>query len=360
MKKILFCVFWMTLFAVAGIIAQPNAGKIWIEGSKIFINIPGKGVQVIDRSDPDIPEPLGFIAIPNNIDFAVYDEIMYANHFEDLVVFDWEAFLNDDELIEFGRFENMFPEYADKSDEGDLAMGMMSSKVSVVNSTGGSQSRFAFDNTSSPDYLYAASQNAINVIDVRNADRPNKTNEVALPGNTIETTFVEGDRLYLGMPNGMSVFSLDNLTLPSYEGRYEHMVGCDPVVVDRERAYVTVRSGTTCGSRIAVNQLHIVNVSNASNLTLEESFPLSNPHGLGIDGNLLFICDGSAGVKVLDVTNPSGIRLLSHTETPGVAYDVIVDTAKRQLTVVSGDYVLQYKYSATGQLDNLGEYHIQY
>ena len=32
---------------------------------------------------------------------------------------------------------------------------------------------------------------------------------------------------------------------------------------------------------------------------------MTNPHGLGIDDNLLFICDGAAGLKVFDATNPS-------------------------------------------------------
>src|SRR5690606_2672021 len=81
-----------------------------------------------------------------------------------------------------------------------------------------------------------------------------------------------------------------------------HARGCDPVVVQDDYAYVTVRSGGDCGGDI--NQLDVIDVSNISNPILKKSFAMKNPHGLGIDGNTLFICDGDAGLKVFDGTNP--------------------------------------------------------
>ena len=45
---------------------------------------------------------------------------------------------------------------------------------------------------------------------------------------------------------------------------------------------------------------------------LKRSFEMDNPHGLGIDGDQLFICDGDAGLKVFDASTPehSGDQLL--------------------------------------------------
>ncbi len=363
MKKILFLVGIFLFIGGAMSFAQPNAnaGKIWTFGNNLFINSPQKGVQVMDNSNPERPQSVGFVAIPGNVDFAVFGSLMYANHFDDLVLFDWEAYIHDRELIEIARFEGLFPEHAAQDDMmASMSIGMIPSRVQASTAQGGSMACFSFDNPSSPQYLYAANRNNIHIIDVSDEDRPQQKQSVSINGSEVETIFVQDKRLFLGMPDGMMMYSLDNPELPSREGHYRHMVGCDPVVAQGNRAYVTVRSGSTCNSTMPLNQLHIVDVNNSNSLNRAGSFQLAEPHGLGIDGNLLFICDGKAGVKVLDVTNPTGIRLLNNTKTSGVAYDVIVQADKRRLIVVSGDNIVQFQYTATGQLNRLGEFKLDY
>ncbi len=363
MKKILLLISSFLVFG--GVIgfgqSQAYAGKIWTFGDKLFINSPEKGVQVMDNTTPSRPEPLEFIAIPGNVDFAVFNELMYANHFDDLVIFNWEVYVNDGELLEIARFEGLFPEHAEADAQmAAMSIGMVASKVSSSVAQGGSMACFSFDNPSAPKYLYAANRSNIHCIDIRDEDSPQQSGSVRINESEIETIFVNDNRLYLGMPNGMMMFGLDNPEQPNFEGQYRHMVGCDPVVAQNDRAYVTVRSGSTCNSTMPLNQLHIVNVANANNLNSEGSFQLTEPHGLGIDGNLLFVCDGRAGVKVLDVTNPDGVRLLGNTPTEGTAYDVIVQADQRRLIVVSGDHIIQFQYSATGQLKRLGEFKLDY
>ena len=49
--------------------------------------------------------------------------------------------------------------------------------------------------------------------------------------------------------------------------------------------------------------LEVVNIRDRSNPTLIKRYNMTNPYGLGIDENLLFICD--AGVlRVMDISNP--------------------------------------------------------
>ena len=153
------------------------------------------------------------------------------------------------------------------------------------------------------------------------------------------------------------MYSLNDPTSPLFAREYQHLTGCDPVVATEERAFVTVRSGATCNNRMPVNQLHIVNLSSFER---EGSFQLTNPHGLGVDQNLAFVCDGNDGIKVLDISNPNGVRLLNRTATEGIAYDVIVRPDRRELIAVSGDNVLQFRYSATGNLTKLGEFQLDF
>ena len=67
-------------------------------------------------------------------------------------------------------------------------------------------------------------------------------------------------------------------------------------------AYVTVRSGGQCGGTL--NQLDVIDVSNVSSPILVNSYSMKNPHGLGIDGDLLMVCDGNGGLRIFDATDP--------------------------------------------------------
>ena len=363
MKKIFLLLTSFTILSIVSGFAQAdaNAGKIWYDGNNLFINSPFKGVQVMDNSNPSRPAPVGFVAIPGNVDFAVFNNLMYANHFDDLVVFDWQVYIEESELVEVARFEGLFPQHqAPDQMMASMGIGMIDSRISQSRSQGGSMSCFSFDDPATPNYLYATNHSQINVVNVQKEDDPRFLQSVNVNGRQIETVFVEGDRLYLGMPDGTMIYSLDNPEAPQLEGQYRHMVGCDPVVAQGSRAYVTVRSGSTCNNTMPVNQLHIVNVDSAHRPVREGNYQLSNPHGLGVDGNLVFVCDGREGLKVLDVTNPQSVRLLGQSATEGVAYDLIVLPEKRHLIVVSGDHIIQYQYTATGQLKRLGEFKLDY
>ncbi len=50
--------------------------------------------------------------------------------------------------------------------------------------------------------------------------------------------------------------------------------------------------------------LSVVNIKNIDQPKLVMTYPLTNPHGLGKDGDLLFICDGTAGLKIFDASDP--------------------------------------------------------
>jgi hypothetical protein len=71
--------------------------------------------------------------------------------------------------------------------------------------------------------------------------------------------------------------------------------------VEGDYAYVTLRDGNACGG--FTNQLEVVNIKDLTKPILERTYPMKNPHGLGIDNTLLFICDGSDGLKIYDASD---------------------------------------------------------
>ncbi len=63
-------------------------GKIYLLEPFLFINEKGRGVHIIDNSDPSNPENISFISIPGNYDMAAKGNWLYADNYTDLLTFD--------------------------------------------------------------------------------------------------------------------------------------------------------------------------------------------------------------------------------------------------------------------------------
>lgn len=86
----------------------------------------------------------------------------------------------------------------------------------------------------------------------------------------------------------------------------------------------------------------MLDIKNIKVPTLVKSYPLTNPHGLSKDKNLLFICDGADGLKVFDATHADKIQTLQQI-TGLETYDVIA--SNNVALVIAKDGLYQYDYS---------------
>jgi len=214
--------------------------------------------------------------------------------------------------------------------------------VSGATGQGGSLARFAIKD----HYMYVVTHNSLNVYDIsiNNFKELSKVNiEFGL-----ETIFAKGDYLYLGGRDAMYIYSITTPSLPSFIFRYSHITSCDPVVVHGNKAYVTLRSGTSCN--LGSNALEIIDITNPLAPVLIANYPMTSPGGLGIDGNCLFICEGEHGLKMFNVENPLDIKIIKEI-THVNAYDVIVGNGLLKLTGEDG--IFQYEYDCSAQEINL-------
>lgn len=79
-------------------------------------------------------------------------------------------------------------------------------------------------------------------------------------------------------------------------------------------------------------------------ITKEQNVDMNNPFGLGKDGDLLFICDGNAGLKVYDASDPKNIsNHLIYTYPDIKAFDVI--PIGDLLVLIGDEGLFQYNYS---------------
>ncbi|MGO2356940.1 MAG: LVIVD repeat-containing protein [Mesonia sp.] len=342
--------------------AIEESGKIYTYQNLIFINDNLKGVHIIDNSNPENPVKKAFIRIPQNTDVAVKDDLLYANSGIDLVVFD----ISDINNIQLqNTIENVFevtylpiPAEADYADyenvdfSEEVVVGyslktdyievqtdiMVNESADFASGTGGSLARFNIVK----GYLYTVTQTEMHIFDIVNPENAVEVNSENV-GWDIETIFSLDNYLYLGSAGGMYIYNIDNATNPTYVSEINHIMGCDPVVVQGDMAYVTIRGGNSCGQNLS--QLEVIDISDKTNPFRANIYEMQEPYGLGVKGDFLFVCDGSFGLKVYDTTNTPQLTLIDHFENIET-FDVI--PLEEVLLMVGGNRLFQYKYSETG------------
>ncbi|MFH0756103.1 MAG: hypothetical protein V2B15_02310 [Bacteroidota bacterium] len=366
--------------------ALVNPGKIYFKDQVMYINEYRKGIHVLDLSDPTNPQVKAFITIPGNVDMAIRDNVLYADSYIDLVMVDIS---DPTEPLEIKRVEGLFeyviPPFDDDYplDEIDQEMGVITSFIvkeitrevhqppypwpvyydyraesSLLGSTsspsggvtygvGGSMARFlAYDN-----YLYVLeSTYKLKSIDISNTNQPVIKYEQYLWGN-IETIFISDQFMYVGASNGMHILSLEEPAVPIHLSTYQHITSCDPVVVAGNRAYVTLRAGNNCGGDR--NLLEVIDISDKNDPKRMASYAMTEPYGLGIDQNTLFVCEGGHGLKVYDVTDPYEITSNKIAEFQDIhAHDVIPLSSFLFMIGEDGFYI--YDYSDLDDISLLG------
>ncbi len=355
-----------------------NPGKIYFKDGYIFIIEELKGIHVFDNSDPSAPVKKVFVKIPGVVDMAISGNTLYADSFVDLVVLDVQNIAN---IHETGRVKdilpytipptgNEFPVAHVDREKGlvvawevktikervydnpivypvfNLQMDKMdgsfiSSSISGVSGSGigvgGSMARFGLKD----NVLYLLNGNNLEVMDITTGTNPAKLFEINA-GWGIETMFLTQNNMFLGTTTGMIIYDITDPQNLIRISTYNHIRSCDPVVVDDTLAYITLRSGTNCGG--TVNCLDVINIKNLSQPAIVRSYPMTNPFGLGKDGDLLFVCDGNAGLKVFDASDPKTISSHLIYSYPAIkAFDVI--PIGNVLVMIGDDGLYQYSYS---------------
>ena len=373
-----------------------QSGKVITYGDYVFVNSPNKGIHIVDNTDPSNPINKLFISLAGNIDMAIVEDHLYADMFSALVVLDIsnidEPILLEDYTVEdvfyFDQYWN-YPSLEELEayeydrvgyENTDMSQGivldweieireeevenydMYYEGVAVMDSddkstedggsgqvsTAGSMTRFL----PIDQFLYTISFNELVLFELTSSHQPLRWGKLDTE-TWAETLFRLNDILYVGSTNGMLMYDITDAGNPSYINRIEHFRSCDPVVADEAYAYVTLRGGTNCWTDL--NELQIIDIQDSQNLSVVGRHILYNPHGLAVIGDHLIVCDGTAGVKVVDIADRTAPKILG-TYPIDFAYDVIVSYPT---ALVVGEQVMyQYDISNLPELVKISEFDI--
>jgi hypothetical protein len=357
-----------------------NTGKIYLRGAYVFVNEKFEGIHVIDNTNPAQPRPVSFLRIPGNVDLAVRGNLLYADNGPDLVTLD----ITDPAHVQpTGRVRDAFrelpiPEWSPLeeayqpanrpsnsvvvgwrklapgeavpvkitysgprggiffSTNGGLLNASASPATAAGSATGkgGSMARFAILNQT----LYTVDEQSLRLFSLQNPAVPIAGPKVQLI-NGIETIFPTDHYLFLGTQRGMYIFDVATPSAPVQVSFYQHLVSCDPVVVDGKYAYVTLRSGRTCGG--GANVLEVIDLNNLSQPRLVSSQAMVSPQGLGAENNRLYVCDD--GLKVFDTSRTPALTQVQKFST---ALTDVIPNGNYLLAVGPGG-LYQYQIGST-------------
>ncbi len=217
--------------------------------------------------------------------------------------------------------------------------------------TGGSMARFAIVGNA----LYCVLPNKLQVYDITTPANPVAKNAVELSVG-LETIFPYKTNLFIGANDGMYIFDNQQPESPSLLSKYTHVQSCDPVVVQGNYAYVTLRGGVSCRRFATMSSLDVVDISDLKNPRMVHTQNLQSPYGLGVDGSQLFVCEGDNGLKIFDITQPTQPKL-KQTMGDVKSFDVI---PLNKILLVTGDGgFLQYSYQNEGKMELLSKISIE-
>lgn len=366
-----------TIRKKAGTITNPKqiekSGKIYLYKDYLFINEPLKGIHIYDNADPSNPKSISFIDIPGNVDLAINDDVLYADSFSDLLILDISRPSNPvllqrkDDVFKYQLVYN----YQDKSADNVI----VSYKDTVLQydgaytytpefpfvrkdkdnelvyndannyGTGGSMARF----TLAKNHLYAVDQQNLHLFNVQDKKNPTYVKDITL-GWGIETIFPYKENLFIGSNAGMYIFNIADPASPKQLSHYSHLRACDPVVVNDDYAFVTLRTGNLCvGNQ---NVLEVIDIKDLVNPKLVKSFAMKNPHGLTLSGDVLYLCEGNYGFKSFDATDVKivGDKPIEYlADLPST--DVI--PGPNSLVVIGENGICQYDYTDKSKLKKL-------
>lgn len=195
--------------------------------------------------------------------------------------------------------------------------------------------------------LYTVSKEELSTIDISTPDKPKLLDKQNV-GFRIENLFHTSGILFIGSQTAMHIYSLNAEGIPIKKSTTnyaalgdEFFEPCDPVVSDGKYAYATLSSvfEGACSRTFLVNELRIYDITNLNEPKLVSTFQMSNPKGLALKENNLYICEKEHGLTILDITNKL-VPVVTNNIKDCNCYDVII--RDQLLLAVGQKEIFQY------------------
>jgi hypothetical protein len=356
-----------------------DPGKVYVSEELLLIGEEGEGIHIYDNTNPENPAVLSFMNIPNNKEFFVKDNFIYAESLYDMLKIDISDKTNP-RIV--SRVENAFVQEL-TNDRGEILLGFDFEVVTEEVEEGTDIWREIYSNgdgvafrdyqmriipkSNVPASFAGSSNDAIGsinriahakdhvyVISNHYLTTFSDDNNLTLISSqkegwdVMETIYPQGDELFVGSQASVRVFDIEDPSTPNYKTRFNHVRSCDPVLPDGDVAYVTLRSNNTdCPGDI--NGLIVLDITQTRIQELQ-TIVMESPFGLTKIGDLLYVGEGNNGLKIFDASNQDGTLSMISEDSGVQAYDVIPHPTRTDVILIAGpDGFSQYRVNEDNQ-----------
>jgi hypothetical protein len=170
--------------------------------------------------------------------------------------------------------------------------------ASSASGTGGSLARFTIVGNT----LYLADVSTLKSYDITDAKNVIEKSITYIRFG-VETIFPYKDKLFIGSRDGMYIYSIKDPVNPVLLGEARHGRACDPVVANDTIAFVTLTGGSPCGP--AEDGLYVHDIRDVLKPVLLKKEAVATPAGLGLSGDILYICQKTNGLSIYNIKNPA-------------------------------------------------------
>lgn len=347
-------------------------GNIYSYGKYLLVGEKREGIHILDNTNPSNPIPLKFIQLKGNTNFAIVNNVILADNGPDLVSIDFSDLNNitlenreenvntqnvqgDQFIVDYNPVVKKIKVDCESSGNNGGIMRQSSDASfsgesgGISTGKGGSMSKFAvIDN-----FLYIVNSSELLPFDVSAPKKPVKHLKMGLNNSNVETLFPYNSYLYMGTSNGVLIYNTaTSKSTPSYVSMLQHVFGCDPVIVDKDFAFSTIRGGTACRTT-NISAINVYDVKNPAQSQIVRSMNLDEPYGLGIKEDLVFVCQGTKGLFVYNWDINAKNLSLRHSYPEIHAFDVIVNG--NILIVTADNGLFQFDISSKDNITYLSK-----
>ncbi|MBN1576097.1 MAG: hypothetical protein JW913_06070 [Chitinispirillaceae bacterium] len=340
--------------------------NIWLSDTLLLISDRDNGLMVFSVADPSSARHITNIQVNRNSGLAASGTTIFANSSDSIVSYRLEP---DGGVKRLGgiRLYSYYPDRYVEPEPSPFFMctppisaekqvapllpflacsessGGTSSEGATVN-TGGSMAVFAVIDS----FLYYVDQSNLYTVSISDPSRMVQLSQQTI-GWDVETIFPTPRYLFIGGSEGMYIYDRSQASEPVYAGMASHFRSCDPVVVRGAAAFVTLRSGNSCGGTRDV--LMSVDVSDPRRTEILKEITVTTPYGLAVGDSLLYVANGWAGFSLYRAANPRDLEMIAQWDEPATR-DFIWD--RDRLYLMGMEQVVVYDVADPADPHKLG------
>ena len=154
------------------------------------------------------------------------------------------------------------------------------------------------------DYAYIASYVAgLRVIDISDPSAPEEVGYFR-DGGAAKDVVVIGDYAYVANGySGLKIIDVSNSAVPCEIGAEHLPISADAIAVSGDYAYLTGYQSSATG------EVFVLDVSDPTAPSRSDSLDVAgtNPRGITVEGNYVYVAAYSEGLRIIDVSNPTAI-----------------------------------------------------